>query len=142
MKHLDFRQKIFIIIASLGFLIDYYMEWIFVLFTAAAVLLVHIFYKWNRKHFENKAVQLEKKYRQTVMTRCAYGEALLETISQMADMLSADNQREMRNKTTARQAIVYDCQTSDSTAGELMACEDVAELFTQKLSVYGKAKTS
>lgn len=119
------------------------MEWIFVLLIVAAIAFsVHIFYKWNRKYFENKAAQLEKKYWQTVMTRCAYGEALLETISQMADMLSADDQREMRNKTTVRQAIVYDCQTSDSTAGELMACEDVAELFTQKLSAYGKAKTS
>ena len=76
------------------------------------------------------------------MTRCAYGEALLDTISQMADLLSEENKRKMREQTTMRKTIVHDCEASESTAGELMACEDVAELFTQKLSVNGTIQTS
>ncbi len=131
-----------IIAANIGFLIDYYMEWIFLLSAAAAICVLLLVCKRCSRNFEKKAARLEKKYRRTVMTRCAYGEALLDTISQMADLLSEENKRKMREQTTMRKTIVYDCEASESTAGELMACEDVAELFTQKLSVYGKIQTS
>lgn len=118
------------------------MEWIFLLSAAAAICVLLLVCKRCSRNFEKKAARLEKKYRRTVMTRCAYGEALLDTISQMADLLSEENKRKMREQTTMRKTIVYDCEASESTAGELMACEDVAELFTQKLSVYGKIQTS
>ncbi len=112
------------------------MEWIVILVACCAGILVC----WqSRRIFENKAARIEKKYRRTVMTSCAYGETLLDTINQMADLLSEESKREVREKAAERRAIVYDCAKSDSTAGEMMACDDVAELFTKKLSVYGKA---
>ena len=118
-----------IIAANIGFLIDYYMEWIFLLSAAAAICVLLLVCKRCSRNFEKKAARLEKKY-------------LLDTISQMADLLSEENKRKMREQTTMRKTIVHDCEASESTAGELMACEDVAELFTQKLSVYGKIQTS
>ncbi len=62
-----------IIAANIGFLIDYYMEWIFLLSAAAAICVLLLVCKRCSRNFEKKAARLEKKYRRTVMTRCAYG---------------------------------------------------------------------
>ncbi len=112
------------------------MEWIVILVACCAGILIC---RQSRRIFENKAAQIEKKYQRTVITRCAYGETLLDTINQMADLLSEESKREIREKAAVRRAIAYDCTKSDSTMGEMMACDDVAELFTKKLSVYGEA---
>lgn len=99
----------------------------------AAIVIIQ---QWYKRAFNKKFDVLKKQYENGVTIQIAYGEAMFDFISKMANLLSIEQLEEMCQQAAKRKAFVLDCEKTQSTTGEVMACDEVASLLTPKTVDY------